>query len=124
MLKACSRCGKIHDYNYVCSVGKYRKFANTTESKLRSKSAWQSKRRSIKERSFNLCAVCMAQGIYNYTDISIHHITKIKDNPNAYLDDDNLVALCGLHHRQADNNEISEDYLRELARHRDEDGTG
>ena len=121
MLKACSRCGKIHDYSYKCTVGKYRKFANTTESKLRSKSAWQNKRRSIKERSFNLCAVCRAQGIYNYTDISIHHITKIKDNPSAYLDDDNLVALCIPHHKQADAGEISEDYLRELAKQRDDE---
>ena len=122
MLKACSRCGKIHPYNYVCNVGKYRKFADTTESKLRSKRAWQLKRDSIKERSFNLCAVCLAQGVYNYDDISIHHITKIKENPNGLLDDNNLVALCGYHHRQADNGEISADYLRQLARQRDGEG--
>ena len=119
MLKACSRCGKIHDYTYVCNVGKYRKFADTTEARLRSKSAWQSKRESIKERSFNLCAVCKAQGVYTYTAIEVHHITKIKDNPSAYLDDENLIALCTFHHKQADNGEISADYLRELAKERD-----
>lgn len=120
MLKACSRCGKIHPYNYVCNVGKYRKFTDTTESKLRSKHAWQVKREAIKKRSFNLCAVCRAQGIYNYDSIEVHHITKIKDNPSAYLDDDNLIALCTFHHKQADNGEISEDYLRELVKLRDE----
>ena len=120
MLKACSRCGKIHDYNYKCNVGKYRKFADTTEARLRSTSAWQHKRASVKERAFYLCEVCKAQGIYNFTDIEIHHIQKIKDNPTAYLDDDNLVALCIPHHKQADAGEIPISYLQELAKKRDE----
>lgn len=122
MLKACSRCGKIHAYNYVCTVGNYRKFADSTERKLRSTSAWQKKRASVKQRAFNLCEVCKAQGIYTYDNIEIHHIRKLKNNPQGLLDDDNLVALCVMHHKQADNGELSEDYLRELAKQRDDSG--
>ena len=123
MLKACSRCGKIHPYNYVCNFGKARKFANTDEAKLRSKRAWQVKRESIRERAFNLCEVCKAQGIYNYTSIEIHHIRKLKENPNGLLDDNNLVALCTLHHKQADRGEISVEFLTELAKQRDKEPT-
>ena len=120
MLQACSRCGKIHPYNYICNVGKYRKFTDTTENKLRSKSAWQTKRRSIRERAFNLCEVCKAQGIYTYDHIEIHHIKKLKEDPDGLLDDSNLIALCIPHHKQADNGELSADYLRELAQLRDD----
>ena len=105
MLKACSRCGKIHPYNYVCNFGKARKFANTDEAKLRSKRAWQVKRESIRERAF------------------IHHIRKLKENPNGLLDDNNLVALCTLHHKQADRGEISVEFLTELAKQRDKEPT-
>lgn len=119
MLKACSRCGKIHDFNYSCNVGKYRKFADTTESRLRSKRAWQVKRDNIKESAFNLCEVCKAQGTLTYTSLEIHHIIKIKDNEALYLDNDNLICLCTYHHKQADRGELSTDYLRELARQRE-----
>ena len=119
MLKACSRCGKIHDYNYVCNVGKYRKFADTTEARLRSKSAWQSKRDSIKERAFNLCEVCRDEGVYNYNSIEVHHIKKLRDDPDGLLDDNNLVALCTYHHKQADRGELSVEYLLSLIAKRD-----
>ena len=121
MLKACSRCGRIHDYNYVCNVGRERRYANSDENKLRSKRAWQLKREDIKSRAFNLCEVCKDSGIYTYDNLSIHHIQKLKLNPNGLLDDNNLVCLCGLHHRQADAGEISTEYLYELVAKRDSD---
>ena len=119
MLKACSRCGKIHDFNFNCKVGKERKYANTPENKLRSKNSWKIKRAYIRERAFNLCEVCRDQGIYNYTDIEIHHIKKLRDDPDGLLQDNNLVALCVFHHKQADSGEISVDYLKELVAKRD-----
>lgn len=119
MLKACSRCGKIHAYNYICKVGKERRFASTPESKLRSKNAWKIKRASIRDRAFNLCEVCRDLGVYNYDSIEVHHITKLKENPNGLLDDSNLICLCTTHHKQADNNELTVDYLRELVARRE-----
>ena len=119
MRKACSRCGRIHDYNYKCNVGYSRRFTKTPESKLRSKSAWQSKRDSIKERAFNLCEVCRDEGVYNYNSIEVHHIKKLRDDPDGLLDDNNLVALCTYHHKQADRGELSVEYLLSLITKRD-----
>ena len=119
MKKACSRCGRIHEYSYKCNIGRERKFAKTPESKLRSTSAWQTKRDSIKERAFNLCEVCRAEGIYNYTGISVHHIKKLRDDPDGLLDDNNLIALCDTHHKQADRGEIPTDFLLSLVEKRE-----
>lgn len=123
MLKACSKCGKIHAYNYECKAGYTKRSFNDRQdkeaSRLRSLSSWQKKRASIKERAFNLCEVCKAQGIYNYTDIEIHHIKKLSEDPDGLLDDNNLVALCTLHHKQADKGIISVDDLKKLVALRD-----
>lgn len=123
MLKACSRCGKIHPYSYTCNVGRARSFADRQDkeaSRLRSTRAWQVKREHIKESAFNLCEVCKAQGLYNFTDIEIHHIKKLSQEPTGLLEDDNLIALCKLHHIQADRGQLEATYLQELARLRDD----
>ncbi len=65
-----------------------------------------------------LCEVCKAQGVYNYNDLEVHHIEKLKDNPDGLLNDDNLICLCVYHHKQADAGELNADYLRELVKER------
>lgn len=119
MLRSCSRCGRIHDVNYTCKHGIRRKYSSTEENKLRGLSAWKSKRETIKERAFYLCEVCRDQGDYSRKALEVHHITKLKDNPDGLLEDNNLVCLCIYHHKQADRAELSADYLRELAQKRD-----
>lgn len=122
MLKACGRCGKLHPLGYICRYGQKLKYSERSDidtAKLHNKSAWRSKRDSIKERCFNLCEVCKAEGIYNYNNIEVHHITKLSQDPNGLLEDDNLIALCVKHHKQADRGELKASYLRELARLRD-----
>jgi 5-methylcytosine-specific restriction endonuclease McrA len=119
-LKSCSRCGKIHPRNYNCNVGRI--YTKTDESRLRSRYAWTLKAQQIKNDAMGLCEVCKAQGLYNYDNLEVHHITKLKDDPNGLLDDNNLVCLCVYHHKQADDGEIDADYLRELAKLRQELG--
>lgn len=122
MLKACGRCGKLHPLGYVCRYGQKLKYSERSDietAKLHNKSAWRNKRASIRERAFNLCEVCKAQGIYNYSDIEIHHITKLSKDPTGLLEDSNLIALCVKHHKQADRGELEPTYLRELAQARD-----
>lgn len=122
MLKACGRCGKLHPLGYVCRYGQKLKYSERSDidtAKLHNKSSWRNKRQSIRERAFNLCEVCKAQGIYNVTNIEVHHITKLSQDPNGLLDDNNLVALCIKHHKLADKGELSADYLRGLAEARD-----
>jgi len=113
-LKSCSKCGKIHARGYKCNVG--RVYGKTSENKLRSSYAWTKKAKQIKADAMGLCEVCRAQGIYNYDNLEVHHITKLSEDHNGLLDDDNLITLCVYHHKQADAGEIDADYLRELVK--------
>lgn len=115
-LKACSVCGKIHSADIKC----WRRDARVDkEHQLRQKNKWHSKSLEIRERSHWLCAVCFDQGIINHESLEVHHIRKLRDNPDGLLDDENLVCLCTTHHKQADDGEIDADYLRQLALKRD-----
>lgn len=116
MLRACSKCGKIHAYNHNCSVGNNR--YKTGEAKLRSKYAWTKKSRQIRADAGNLCEVCKDQGIATYDGLEVHHIEKLRDNVDGLLDDDNLISLCVRHHKEADDGELDADYLRELVKKR------
>jgi len=111
-LKSCSRCGRIHPRGFKCG----RTYNKTAESKLRSKYAWTKKAKQIKEDALGLCEVCRAQGVYTFDGLEVHHITKLADNPDGLLEDDNLITLCSYHHKQADAGEIDADYLRELVK--------
>lgn len=118
MYKSCSRCGKIHDTNYRCNVN--RVYRGGREREQRNSYAWERKSLEIRQRAL-FCEVCKDQGVYTYDDLEVHHITKLKDDPNGLLDNYNLSCLCVKHHKQADRGEIDADYLRKLAKGR-EDG--
>lgn len=115
MLVSCSRCGRIHKRG-ECPVK--RTYKKDDSDRLRNKYAWRKKREQIKEDALGLCEVCKALGVYTYDNLEVHHITKLKDNSNGLLEDDNLITLCVYHHKQADSGEIDADYLRELAKQR------
>lgn len=116
--KACSKCGKIHPYNYKCYIGVDSNRSKITEDKLRSRYAWTKKSKQIREDAGNLCEVCRDQGRATYNGLEVHHITKLRENTDGLLDDNNLICLCIRHHKEADNGEIEESYLRELAKKR------
>lgn len=118
MLKACSRCGKIHEYNYKCNKGKV--YKQNDIDKLRSTTRWTNKSKEIREASNYLCAVCLDEGIINYEDIEVHHIERLQDRPDLLLENDNLICLCKKHHKEADNNKLDKDYLLRLAIEREE----
>ena len=109
MYKSCSRCGKIHDYNYKCYKNKT--YKQNDIDKLRSTNRWTIKSIEIRERSNYLCAVCRDEGIYNYKDIEVHHIIKLQDDPDKLLEDSNIICLCKYHHKLADKNKIDKEYL-------------
>ena len=113
MYKTCSRCGKIHPANYKCNKGKV--YRGGEERKLRNTYAWEQKSKEIRERANYLCEVCRQEGRLTYNNVEVHHITKVKDDASLLLDNLNLICLCREHHRQADDNKIPADYLRELA---------
>ena len=65
-----------------------------------------------------MCEVCRDKGKYVYTDLSVHHITAIKDDAGLALDDNNLVCLCPVCHELAEAGVINSEYLKELAQKR------
>ena len=117
MFKSCSKCGKIHSSTYKCSVG--RVYKDSEERKLRNTYEWQQKSIEIREHANYLCEVCRDEGRFNYNNLEVHHINKIKDAPYLLLDNYNLICLCSEHHKKADNNEIDKDYLINLAMKRE-----
>lgn len=117
MYKTCSRCGRIHDYNYKCNKGKI--YKKNDIDKLRSTKRWTDKSIEIREASNYLCSVCLDKGILNYDNLEVHHIIKLQDQPDLLLDNDNLICLCKKHHKQADEGKINEDYLFNLVIKRD-----
>lgn len=128
MWKSCARCGKIHDTKYRC-IPKRTK-PQLDEYRLRSTYQWTQKSLEIRERAQYLCEVCRDRDQrYSYNDLEVHHIDKVKDAPDLLLDNYNLVCLCVEHHKQADNGQISKEYLRSLAyqrelRYSDDTGQG
>lgn len=114
--RACSKCGRVHPRGYKCHVG--RKYNKTDDDKLRSTYAWTKKAKQIKDDANGLCEVCKAQGVYNYAGLEVHHITKVRENPDLLLDDDNLICLCSYHHKQADDGQIDTDLLKSLVKER------
>ena len=118
MLRSCTKCGRIHDINFKCNGGG--RLPQTAEQALRRRTSWTNKSLEIRERSKYLCAVCLDKGEARADDdIEVHHIRKLRDYPEGLLEDDNLVCLCTLHHKQADNGILSADYLKQLAQKRD-----
>ena len=118
MYKACSRCGRIHASGYRCAAGKI--YQGGEERKLRNLHVWHKKAEEIKEKAGYLCEVCKAEGIYKYSDLEVHHITKLRDNKEGLLDNNNLVCLCVEHHKKADKGKIDVGYLRELSKKRED----
>ena len=80
------------------------------------------KAKEIKESSKWLCALCLEEGRYNYNDLEVHHITKLKDNAEGLLDNYNLICLCKRHHERADAGLENPEKLRKIARDREEAG--
>ena len=113
MFKSCSRCGRIHDSNFQCSKNKV--YKTTRERKLRSRYVWSLKSQEIREKANYLCEVCKDQNIFTYENLEVHHIEKLRDREDLLLDNYNLICLCVEHHKLADKNQLSKDYLKHLA---------
>ena len=121
MYKSCSRCGKIHDTNYKCNIS-YNKRILTEDMKLRKSKSWTNKSIEIRDRANYLCEVCKDEGIYNYKDVEVNHIVKLRHDKDKLLDNYNLICLCKKHHKQADDGKIDKDYLFRLAKLREDKG--
>ena len=123
--KSCSKCGKIHDINYTCKTNyKYEIRKDDETRKIRNCHSWHKKSEQIRKESKYLCAVCLEEGIYNYNNLEVHHIEKLRHNKDKLLDDDNLICLCKKHHKQADDGTISKEHLYDLVKKRKNNDLG
>lgn len=113
MYKACSRCGRIHDFNHKCRVGV--EYKTKEDRELRNTNEWHKKSLEIREAAHWLCEVCKDEGRLNYNDLEVHHIEKLTDHPELLLENSNLICLCVYHHKLADDGEIDKSYLKNLA---------
>ena len=118
--KSCPFCGRIHPVDYNCPAKPKRVYKGTEERKLRNTNDWAKKSKEIREKAQGLCEVCRDKGIYTYKGLEVHHIVKLRENPDGLLDNYNLVCLCTTCHKKADRGELDKDYLRRLARQREE----
>ena len=64
--------------------------------------------------------LCFDEGIYNYNNLEVHHIEKLRDDKTKLLDNDNLICLCRRHHIMADKGTLNKDYLYELVKNRED----
>lgn len=119
ILKCCARCGKLHPYNFHCLIGQ-RKEGKDRE--LRTKYIWTKKSLEIRERANYLCEVCRDNGIYSFENLHVHHIESIRDAPEKYLENQNLISLCVHCHLKADRGETDKKYLKLLAEKRESVG--
>ncbi len=119
MLKACSRCGRIHaagqcQIKYAPSGKKYDRSLNDAYS-FRQKAKWKRKSVQIRQDAQYLCEVCRDKGKLVYQFLSVHHITSLAEDPSLGFEDSNLICLCSHCHELAEAGMIDKDYLRKLA---------
>lgn len=120
MLKSCSRCGKIHDFNKTCYKNRQVRGSSDAD-KFRKTNKWHVKSEQIRERDKHLCRCCIANiyettDIFNFSKLEVHHITPLEEDISRRLDDDNLITLCCYHHKLADKNIISRNILYKLVK--------
>lgn len=106
----------IHPYGQPCPRKKptYR-YERTGADRLRFTSRWKRKSLQVRDDAHWMCEVCRDQGKATTEGLEVHHIDKLREDPDGLIEDDNLVCLCRMHHRMADDGELTKGYLRGLA---------
>jgi 5-methylcytosine-specific restriction endonuclease McrA len=95
-------------------------YSTTEERTLRNRSVWHRKSEEVRDKAHFLCEVCKDQGILNHRNLEVHHIVKLRDDETLMLDNYNLICLCSEHHHLADSGGIDVEYLKRLARKRED----
>lgn len=125
MLRACKYCGRIHDSKYNCGKRPVKKKKLTRVDFFRRSQKWTDKSLEIRTRDGYLCQACIRKlpgtfTQYNYDDLSVHHIIPANQDWGRKLDNDNLITLCGVHHKMAEDGEIDAEILMRIAKEQEE----
>jgi predicted restriction endonuclease len=67
----------------------------------------------------HLCQICLTGKYdtffqFNYNQLEVHHIVPIEEDYSKRLDSENLITLCNMHHKMAEDNKISREELQEI----------
>lgn len=125
MLKACSRCGRIHP-DGECSVHYVRNYKKeykgsenrTEEQRFRSTTQWQRKRWQILQRDGFCCRLCLYNHKIETHGLQVHHIVKMRENQSLRLEDTNLITLCPECHSIVERDNSLQPLLRKLTESR------
>ena len=120
MLVSCRYCNAFHKRGEQCKnrpINNSRKKEINAITRFRSSRLWQKKRQEIKIRDKYLCQYCKNKGIYQFNKLEVHHILPISRSWNKRLKNSNLITLCHLCHKKADNNDISINELKDILDH-------
>ena len=121
MLITCKHCGIVRR-GHICPHRKSRQKNGYRQSdKFRNTKAWQRKRDEIKIRDRHLCQICIRDkyntlSFLNYKTVQVHHIIPIEEDYNRRLDNDNLISLCSMHHKMAEDGQIPRQELYEIVK--------
>ena len=105
----------MHDINGVCPQKPQRVKKPTEQTDIRSSHRWTKKSLEIRERDKFLCRLCLAEGKLTYEGVEVHHIIPLEEDASLAFDNELLLSLCTVHHKQADRGEIDRRTLRQLA---------
>ena len=125
ILYSCPYCGRIHDRSYDCGQKPTarrhgRHDESRRETRFHHSAGWARMSQTIRDRDRHLCRACLAgldgtERRLTYEGLSVHHITPLTEDWERRLDETNLITLCPLHHRMAENGEIPRAELFDLA---------
>lgn len=120
MLKSCQYCGRIHDSKYDCGKKPKRIIKKNTEAyRFRSTTAWQLKRKEIKERDSFVCQICLRnlyepERRFETDNLSVHHAIPIEVGWDKRLDNDNLLTCCDKHHEMMEDGRIPYEVAKKI----------
>lgn len=80
----------------------------------------KNKSTEIKKSANYLCEVCLDNKKLVYDDLETHHIIKLQERQDLALNNLNLICLCKKCHKNAEKGLINADYLRKLAKKRED----
>jgi 5-methylcytosine-specific restriction endonuclease McrA len=124
MLVSCKHCGGVHTRGAVCTkkapIIRRKKEASYITA-FRGSRAWKTKREHIKTRDKFLCQICLLERYfttrkYNFHQLEVHHIQPINERWTERLADYNLITLCSMHHKMAENGSIPRAELLEIVK--------
>ena len=119
---SCRYCGGTHPAGVTCPKkpqGYHPKGEPTRADKFRWRQVWKDMRDVILDRDYHMCRVCFEgnRGIFPVGKLQVHHIVPLSEDYSLRLEESNLITLCLLHHRDAEDGSITREELRALAEH-------